>query len=657
MTGILQSTTLVLALLGGFAAGEAPDATTASASDLTALERALERIGEGIPADPRAGRSPAHRGMYNAMEFGAQGDGVTDDTAAIQKALDAAAADGGGVVQLPAGQFLIRTRLTLPRHVTLEGVWRKPNRGEPADKGTVLLAVEGKGSEDGPPFIALQENSCLSGVTIFYPEQIRANPPHAYPWTIQGKGDDCGILNVTIVNAYQAVDFGTHACGRHYIDGLYAYPFKMGLYVNQCYDVGRLNNIHFWPFWDLDPDSPLWAYTRAHGTAFKFGRTDGELATNLFCIFYNVGMHLVGGPIPQPGSEPRRVEYQGGCAAFTNVYLDVTNCALQVDDSMENTGYSFTNCFFMSKVQVGPRNRGPIRFSGCGFWATDTLDSHAILKGMASVLFEACHFANWDRQGAGAPCIDADARRVLITGCDFLTIRPGLHKVTLGPNVREAVVTSNLMQGGVSIVNNAPKYADVQIGLNAGNPVDACIRRWTILGPFPNPDIAPAPEGDAPTRAGFDTDYLAALGGEAQAVLKPGTQVEYKDERGQTRTVTANNVSTNDAARLDFARRLKANRGVAYAYAEFEADEAGPIDIFFGSADSAKVWVNGELVHSVWTPGRLFAPGQDVFTIQAKPGVNRILVKVEDGSGAFWEFMVEARDPVGNALRILPARR
>jgi len=54
-------------------------------------------------------------------DFGAVGDGVTDDTAAIQSALDAAAAAGGGVVLLPAGTYSV-TSLTVLDKTTLRGV-------------------------------------------------------------------------------------------------------------------------------------------------------------------------------------------------------------------------------------------------------------------------------------------------------------------------------------------------------------------------------------------------------------------------------------------------------------------------------------------------------------------------------------------------------
>ena len=42
----------------------------------------------------------------NVLDFGAKGDGQTKDTAAIQKALDACAAAGGGEVIVPNGVFL-----------------------------------------------------------------------------------------------------------------------------------------------------------------------------------------------------------------------------------------------------------------------------------------------------------------------------------------------------------------------------------------------------------------------------------------------------------------------------------------------------------------------------------------------------------------------
>ncbi|KAJ1453045.1 pectin lyase fold/virulence factor [Pelagophyceae sp. CCMP2097] len=44
--------------------------------------------------------------FFSVLDFGAQGDGKSDDTDSIQAALDACASKGGGVVLLPAGEYL-----------------------------------------------------------------------------------------------------------------------------------------------------------------------------------------------------------------------------------------------------------------------------------------------------------------------------------------------------------------------------------------------------------------------------------------------------------------------------------------------------------------------------------------------------------------------
>jgi len=75
---------------------------------------------------------------YSVKDYGAAGDTITDDTAAIQAAIDAVTATanstfGGGTVFLPAGMYIISAPLVLKKHVWL--------RGEGKNNTTIKLAT------------------------------------------------------------------------------------------------------------------------------------------------------------------------------------------------------------------------------------------------------------------------------------------------------------------------------------------------------------------------------------------------------------------------------------------------------------------------------------------------------------------------------------
>lgn len=74
-------------------------------------------------------RVEAHHVNVKHPDYGATGDGVTDDTAAIQAAIDAAGV--GGRVYLPAGDYVV-TGLELPLFGVLEGQSKTAGSGDPS---------------------------------------------------------------------------------------------------------------------------------------------------------------------------------------------------------------------------------------------------------------------------------------------------------------------------------------------------------------------------------------------------------------------------------------------------------------------------------------------------------------------------------------------
>src|SRR2546426_179006 len=62
--------------------------------------------------------------VFNVRVFGAMGNGTADDTAAIQKAIDAARDAGGGLVFIPAGTYRVTSPVVLRSQVSVSGVGR-----------------------------------------------------------------------------------------------------------------------------------------------------------------------------------------------------------------------------------------------------------------------------------------------------------------------------------------------------------------------------------------------------------------------------------------------------------------------------------------------------------------------------------------------------
>lgn len=87
---------------------------TNNLSDLTNIPQAIDNL--GISAGVVQGVNE-----FNVKDYGAAGNGVADDTAEIQAALDAAHAAGGGIVYLPAGTYNISSALTMYNRITLRG--------------------------------------------------------------------------------------------------------------------------------------------------------------------------------------------------------------------------------------------------------------------------------------------------------------------------------------------------------------------------------------------------------------------------------------------------------------------------------------------------------------------------------------------------------
>jgi hypothetical protein len=85
-------------------------------------------------------------------DFGAKGNGIADDTQAIQNAIDAVYQNGGGTIVFPPGTYLVRS-VTLKENITYYGYGATIKRPPLQDKWTRTFTTHYAGTVDSQPLI------------------------------------------------------------------------------------------------------------------------------------------------------------------------------------------------------------------------------------------------------------------------------------------------------------------------------------------------------------------------------------------------------------------------------------------------------------------------------------------------------------------------
>lgn len=177
-------------------------------------------------------RNPLKLELFNVRDprfaGGAAGDGVKDDSAAVQSAITAANANGGGYVFFPGGTYRLTQNLKLEKGVQMRGSSSgREFLGNP-DTGSILIidmAPVADNEVDTPAFITMGDDSGVRGVGFFYPHQTGGGTSgtfQKYPYTIRGNGVGNYVMYVSPINPYRFVHFKGD-------DNLFAYSFGAGI--------------------------------------------------------------------------------------------------------------------------------------------------------------------------------------------------------------------------------------------------------------------------------------------------------------------------------------------------------------------------------------------------------------------------------------------
>lgn len=218
---------------------------------------------------PRSHQTPAAPAkLFSVLDYGADPTGKTDLSTALQAALNAAEAAGGGIVYIPAGQYRLDKPISGGANVCIQGA--HPNaQGATTDfSGTVLYVTWGRGlGETGEAAITLTgDNSGVTGLSVYYPENgVRESMTKqtvnkaivSYSPFLRCRGDNSYLTFVCLIAASRVVHF--EGADSFVADRLMGNFYDCGVYATDCKDglVSRIHTNGTYHIWTKDPNPLL----------------------------------------------------------------------------------------------------------------------------------------------------------------------------------------------------------------------------------------------------------------------------------------------------------------------------------------------------------------------------------------------------------------
>lgn len=339
----------------------AQDATTAAQQTLTDYQTDVSRQDQSIQDqfevvnDKIAGYVRQNTLTYNVQDYGAVGDGTTDDSNAVLNTISAASQ--GGIVFFPRGKYLITRPIVLPKNCVIRGVG---TYDEGSGTGTgmpngIILNVPQSQWQNGA-MMSLSRNCMIQDIAIMGPKS--GTGIYAY--------GACTFDNVD-VQLFDTAFLLTNLW-YGYFRNLRLYQNRTGFYCTYCYNVKFVN------------------------PRFTF-RDWNESSSTGFVLNGNMDIACIGGSI-----ESYDVAFKYGLQAAEHVSL--IGVYAEANAPVKN----YTSSYGAILVDMTNTSQASIYVSGCHFYINNT---HALIRANGAQRGAITSIGNKVKGGSGTSSMSA----------------------------------------------------------------------------------------------------------------------------------------------------------------------------------------------------------------------------------------------------------
>ena len=328
-------------------------------------------------------------------------------------------------------------------------------------------------------------------MTVWYPEQ-NLTEPVAYPWCVRSLGPRCWVVDTTIGNGWNDVDFGSHNSSGHVIRYLCGAPLRHGLYVSKSERDGWVEDIQFNPHYAArlpqglpQPDysgykgdlfGHLIEYQRDHLEGIVIGRCKNEHLRGTFIYAGYDGLSF-----RDDNGRPKAFVIQHGSDTVSrSVFVESGDIEAHLTQLTPLAAHA------VGAFVTDPKFNGNAKFFNSQIWAGNVT---AKLDGPGSVTLSQFNTIT-------GPVFVNAGKAQIVNGVFASSYNPA---VGLGPNVTSAQVIANTEPGAFAIDNQSGERAFIRansatLGASAAGPAAKLpADKFNVKTSFePGQPIAPA---------------------------------------------------------------------------------------------------------------------------------------------------------------------